>query len=1025
MSSSQMDEQKTQANKKLPDPYEDLLLPEGWKHTLPKEQQLWVSKALFRRDASGKLMLTEPLQLWWSNPGPPSKYSQPPPSPEPFFHSRLFLWMPCRMWAYKLCCTKPNCRRLGNHLKPCGLHNTVRKVLDISGWYFMVTEYLECCSCRKKVAGWSQDIMDQLDPIHCDKFPAVLTNRLSCDKELVRMMQCQTPGKSAVALYRHLCVRHKERWVAQAAEYLSVLQKFQDLSGVMVKVPQMVPVPPSSMLLAVYAKDALTRLGELKARVTSVYGSILKMTSVRKVTKKQDSAVWTTTVGNENEQVLMCVLTQTEGEDLHPMCSGLMERYQRAGKPPPQLLYVNRDCCSTTNKGKTAAMFTEWDRLIIRLDAWQFMQHISAGINSENHPLYGTFMGRLFSCIFEWDVGDVKRLHEAKRQEMCQSTDGKVSNKPTAEELIRHCRHQTRGAQVTRQLIEQLLKEFIEATDFMGNKLMEREKMEEIWRAQQCHLSCIQDPPGIQLYKKVKEVTRGGLSLPIYNCARGVGSVELFHKHLNHFIPGISANDLHFHIYLVDGIVQWNKSRSAAAEEVTPLQRYANHMSQKLLGCKLVEDHNSPEEYTGELMGVEYLYSQTSRVLEVDDFMDPDAPDESDGQIEGDLEDDDSDIDHLRSPKFLELSLKPLHHGQCQAVLLQSTSSGTPTSQPDPIVSSTSGPIKDEPIPEDQFMPRSFLQENEEEEEEKGIGPDGVPGYNHVINLANSLVELRSHGFITQRKVEEIVALWDKLSDYDKGGVVLPVHPEDGLHFSNRHTDAFVTPCTNGLKNRLVAAVCLALSHIHPVDQTVAGVRVSRWTAILRDYSMIRNIVQDSPAISSRTRIQLLEINQRTLSQWYSTKEQSVLHQWLDSMKTSEALLPLPHNITNPVHYGPAGDVIKVVIGVPSPANAVPLQTEQRVLTTRPACSKVPRTTAWRRRKAEEEAAQRGLPLKRLFEQYLCKKCGNPKTKEFGHSQFRGVHFCARTSGKTVEQWMEEMRSVQKQSEATLPFLTK
>lgn len=48
----------------------------------------------------------------------------------------------------------------------------------MSGWYFMVTEYLECYSCRKKVAGWSQDILDQLDPIHREKFPAVLTYRL-------------------------------------------------------------------------------------------------------------------------------------------------------------------------------------------------------------------------------------------------------------------------------------------------------------------------------------------------------------------------------------------------------------------------------------------------------------------------------------------------------------------------------------------------------------------------------------------------------------------------------------------------------------------------------------------------------------------------------------------------------------------------------------------------------------------------------------------------------------------------------
>ncbi|XP_043076711.1 uncharacterized protein si:ch73-112l6.1 [Puntigrus tetrazona] len=997
---------EAQAVEKLPDPPEEVLLPEGWKQMLPKEQHLWVSKALFSRDASGKLKLTEPLQLWWSPPGPQLLYSQPPPFPDPFFHSRLFLWMPCRMWAYRLPCAKPNCRRLGNHLRPCGLYNTVRRVLDMSGWYFMVTEYLECCSCRKKVAGWSQDILDQLDPIHREKFPAVLTYRLSCDKELVRLMRSQAPGKSAMLLYRHLCVRHKERWLAQSAEYLSVLDRFQDLSAVTARLPQMIPLPSPSLLLTLHAKDVLTQLGEMKATVTSIYGSILKMVSTKKVTKKHDSGVWTTNVGNENGQILICVLTQTLDEGLLPMCSGLIERYRRVEKPPPKVLYVDQDCCSTMGKGKVGAMFPEWDQLVVRLDAWQFMMRFTAGITSESHPLYGPFMGRLFSCIFEWDAEDLKRLQEAIRQELRQTKDVKASNKPTAKELVRHCRHRTREPQVTKQLTEQLLKDFTVATDFMGNKLLDQERMEEIWRAQQCHLLCIQDPPDVQLYSEIGEVTRGGLTLPLYHCARGVGSLESFHRHLNQFIPGTATNDLHFHVHLLEGVVRWNEARSVAVDEGSPLQHYINRLSLKFLGHKLVEVHNSLGEYTGELLGVEYLYSQTNRVLEVDYLMDPDAPDGSDEHLEGELQCEDSDFDDLKSPQFLELSLKPLQTIQYEAVHLQSTSSSLSTSQPDPIVSSTSGPIKDEPA--DQFM---FQDVSREDDNEKCMGPDGIPGYDRVINLANSLVELRNKGFVTQRKVDEIVALWDKLSEHDKGCVIHPARAEDSLCLHNSHSNNFVTPRTDGLKSRLVAAICLALSHMHPAGQTIAGFRVNRWAAILRDYNMIRDIIQDSPAISTRTQIQLLEINQRTLCQWYNARkqrqEQLVLHQCTDNMKTSDPLFSLQHNVPEPFLHGHVGDVIKVVIGGPEPFQTDP---EQRVAATGPSSPKVPRTTAWRRRKAEEEAAQRGLPLKRPCEQYVCKKCGKPKTKEFGHSQFRGVHFCAKASGKTVEQWMEEMR---------------
>ncbi|KAL6473039.1 hypothetical protein MHYP_G00192270 [Metynnis hypsauchen] len=43
----------------------------------------------------------------------------------------------------------------------------------------MATEYLECHRCRKKVAGWSLDILEQLDPAHRAMFPAILTYRYS------------------------------------------------------------------------------------------------------------------------------------------------------------------------------------------------------------------------------------------------------------------------------------------------------------------------------------------------------------------------------------------------------------------------------------------------------------------------------------------------------------------------------------------------------------------------------------------------------------------------------------------------------------------------------------------------------------------------------------------------------------------------------------------------------------------------------------------------------------------------------
>lgn len=81
------------------------------------------------------------------------------------------------------------------------------------------------------------------------------------------------------------------------------------------------------------------------------------------VTKKlagiaSDTAAWATNVGNEHGQVLMSVLTSTESAGgLSGMAAGLMRRYRLAGVPPPQLIYVDRDCCNRDGVSKTAVLF--------------------------------------------------------------------------------------------------------------------------------------------------------------------------------------------------------------------------------------------------------------------------------------------------------------------------------------------------------------------------------------------------------------------------------------------------------------------------------------------------------------------------------------------------------------------------------------------------------------------------------------------------------------------------------------------
>ncbi|XP_056598422.1 uncharacterized protein LOC130417141 [Triplophysa dalaica] len=254
--------------------------------------------------------------------------------------------------------------------------------------------------------------------------------------------------------------------------------------------------------------------------------------------------------------------------------------------------------------------------------------------------------------------------------------------------------------------------------------------------------------------------------------------------------------------------------------------------------------------------------------------------------------------------------------------------------------------------------------------------------------------------------------------------------------------------------SRLVETVCLAICRIYPAGQTVAGVRVNSWSSILHAYRTIRDVVMDSPRLMAETKLQLFELNQQTLSQWHGARikkqESKVLQQGIktfaSTLVASEPLPPVLFKELEPVPHGhppygfniPAdasGQAVQRVPGQPSSAAFVmpaaaqqvqgqppPVQvgvtfpdtahllqatdtTDIDVPAATPPGPKVPRT-AWRRRKAAEVAAAQGFFKKnrQKTEQHFCKKCGHPKTKEFGTSQFRGVHFCAKASGKTFEQ---------------------
>ncbi|KAK1893511.1 ATP-dependent protease ATPase subunit HslU [Dissostichus eleginoides] len=247
----------------------------GWTHTLPEVDERWISKALFKWNAKGhpELESSRVDKLWWYPPQ---------------------------------------------------LHQKIRQVVAVGKMYFVASEYLACRRCKRKVISWSHGLVSQLDIGHRVQFPCILTSKLAW------------LGNSSSQIQRKLQECHAEVWMQETVQYL------QDCKGIASAVtsgpilpmpfdpvPAMPPVPKHHWLMQVYAQDVLQRLDEIKATITSQYGRILKMDSTKKVARKlagksYGTATRATNVGNEHGQVIMSVLTASEGYGLGPMVEGLI-----------------------------------------------------------------------------------------------------------------------------------------------------------------------------------------------------------------------------------------------------------------------------------------------------------------------------------------------------------------------------------------------------------------------------------------------------------------------------------------------------------------------------------------------------------------------------------------------------------------------------------------------------------------------------------------------------------------------------
>ncbi|XP_070410078.1 uncharacterized protein [Nothobranchius furzeri] len=214
-------------------------------------------------------------------------------------------------------------------------------------------------------------------------------------------------GNSSSQLQKQLEEQHAETWLQKSILFMSHQRGFARAASTglveplnLGELPTLLTVPKRRWLMRVYAQDVLSRLEEIKASITSTFGRVLKIDSTKKTVRKlaghsRGTAARAANMGNEHGQIIMSVLAESEGHGLGKMVEGVIRCYHDAGVSPPEVLYVERDCCGSY----LHKMIRAWQNTNSCLDIWHFMR-TAVGCTTDSHPLYAGFMNNLCHCIF-------------------------------------------------------------------------------------------------------------------------------------------------------------------------------------------------------------------------------------------------------------------------------------------------------------------------------------------------------------------------------------------------------------------------------------------------------------------------------------------------------------------------------------------------------------------------------------------------------------------------------------------------
>ena len=204
----------------------------------------WIGQQVF----SKKDQLSYPLKDWYYAPTVSASFKKPELSH--YFLRNFFLWMPANMWEAKFTC--PICSK---PLRKHGIYFNVRRVLDVSCYYYIATEHLDCI-CGKSFQSWDSRLLSQLPYGTQLKFPAVLTYKYAVDKNLLIDLRARTLGNSPTSIHTLINLKHSDSYIKRSVMYLEDVKRHQAALKIHCcpavtysEVPPMTPVPTPKWFL--------------------------------------------------------------------------------------------------------------------------------------------------------------------------------------------------------------------------------------------------------------------------------------------------------------------------------------------------------------------------------------------------------------------------------------------------------------------------------------------------------------------------------------------------------------------------------------------------------------------------------------------------------------------------------------------------------------------------------------------------------------------------------------------------------